>query len=121
MIDNKFMSASIEDLIRNPGKYGAPTFEEFSKNPDKYRKSEEAMLTTAEKGSKTIKGITKHIYYVDGIKCESVEHAQRIMSTMGLRQDDLQLAINLEDLGNHKIQAHVYFKRKPNLILPEGM
>lgn len=121
MDSNKFMHASIDDLIRNPTKYGAPTFQEFCSNPEKYRKNKEALMSSADNGSKHIQGIKSHIYYVEGIKCSSPEQAQRIMADRGLTEDDLKLSVELEDLGNHEIRAHVHFKRKSNLILPEGM
>lgn len=121
MDSSKFMEASIEDLIRNPGKYGAPTFQEFCANPDKYRKNKEAMISSADAGSRNISGIKKHLYYVDGYKCSTPEEAQQAMKNMGLSEDDLKLSVELEDMGNHEIRAHVHFKRKSNLILPEGI
>ena len=122
MLDNrKFMESQIEDLIRDPGKYGAPTFAEFCRNPDKYRKNKEQTLITADGGSKVVQGIQKHKYSVEGVECESLEQAQRIISDMGLKQEELEFGVNLEDVGNHKIVAHVNFRRKSKLILPEGM
>ena len=34
---HKFSDATLQDLVDNPTKFGVPTFEEFSKNPEKYR------------------------------------------------------------------------------------
>jgi len=118
---NNFMHLTIEDIIANPKKYGAPTFEEFKKNPEKFRRSKEALITSADGGTKNIKGIKRHTYKVDGIKCESPEHCQRTMIERGLTEKDLNLTVELEDMKNGEIVAHVHFKRKTNLILPEGM
>lgn len=115
-----FQEATIEDLLANPHKFGIPTFEEFSRNPKRWRKSAEHALETAEKGSTTITGIKAHQYYVEGVECESLEQAQRIMGDMGYRSDEVEFGVNLEDLKNGQIKAHVYFRKKQGLILPQG-
>ena len=95
--------------------------DEKKKNPEKFRKSKEALITSADGGTKTIRGIKKHTYKVAGVKCDSPEHCQRTMLELGLTEQDLELTVDLEDAKNGEIVAHVHFKRKSNLILPEGM
>lgn len=124
MDTNKFMDADIQDLIRNPTKYGAPTLKEFSANPDRWRKSKEHLFNMIDNGSKQISGIQKIIVYIDGVKCNSPEHAQRVMEDMGLEMNHLEPKPELEDIGNHKAILHCYLVLKPEfkskLILPEG-
>lgn len=119
---DKFTDAELDDLIENPAKYGAPSWEEFQKHPEKFRKRKDHLFAVADASSKKLgKVITKQVYWMDGVKCDTPEKAQETMYNLGITPDELQLKIDLEDIGGQKAIAHIYFKRKSNLILPEGM
>lgn len=122
-MSSKFTSeTTVQDIFNNPADYGAPSFAEFKRNPDKFRKGKEHLFAQGDKGSKILgKVIQKHIYYMDGVKCENLEHAQRIMGDMGIDPDTLEMRIGLEDIGQQKAIAHVHYRPKRNIILPEDI
>lgn len=122
-MSSKFTSeTTVQDIFNNPKEYGAPTFAEFKRNPDKYRKSKEHLFAQGDAGSKILgKVIQKHIYYMDGVKCNNVEHAQRVMQDMGIDPDSLEMRIGLENIGGHKAIAHVHYRPKRQIILPEDI
>lgn len=74
---------------------GVPSFEEFEKDPDKYRKkfygSEDDTLAWDDKGSTILKGkVKKHHYEVEGYKCKNLEEVQRVAHNMGYKMSDLK-------------------------------
>lgn len=76
---------TVDDVLANPGKFGVPTFEEFSKNPAKYRDSVQARLGRIDKSSVTLNGlIEKQTYKVAGYECKTLEEAERIAKNEGI-------------------------------------
>lgn len=64
---------------------GFPTFEEFSKNPDKYRDTLDNVMERIDNGPKQYRtNLEKTVYYFETYKCDSLEQAQRIASEEGL-------------------------------------
>lgn len=123
MDSSKFTKeTTVTDIFQNPHYYGVPSFQEFCKNPNLLRKSKEHLFETFENQvGKLGHIIQKKIWWMDGVKCDSPEQAQRIMADKGLKEDDLQVAAELEDIGGQKANLHVRFKRKTHLILPGDM
>jgi hypothetical protein len=69
---------------------GFPTFDEFKKNPDKWRRDKEEMFVAIDRGS-SVKTDKKQIYYwKDLYRCSSLEQAQRIALDEGYTASDLQ-------------------------------
>lgn len=122
-MNSKFTSeTTVQDILENPHDYGAPTFKEFCRNPDKFRKRKDHLFAQGDAGSKLLgKVVQKHIYYMDGVKCESIEHAQRVMEDKGIDPSNLEMKIGLENIGGHKANAHVHYRPKRQIILPEDI
>lgn len=75
---------------------GVPTFQEFEKNPDKYREKfygrEDDTLAWDDKGSTMLKDkVKKHIYEVEGYKCKTLEDVQRVAHNMGYKMNELKV------------------------------
>lgn len=52
------------DMMINPKKFGLPTFEEFKKNPSKYKLSDTHWLDVADKGQTLLKNVREHHYKI---------------------------------------------------------
>jgi len=67
-----------------------PTFDEFRKNPDKWRRSKDEIWEGIDRGS-IVQSDKKQIYYwKDRYVCNSLEQAQRIAQEEGYSGSDLQ-------------------------------
>lgn len=76
---------SFDELLADPAKFGAPTFDEFRKSPDSYMKKEDQILERADAGSKVMRdNVRHHLYELCGIKCESPEQLERIAKDEGI-------------------------------------
>jgi hypothetical protein len=82
--------SSLEDseLMRNPNKFGVPTFEEFCRNPEKFTGRWDQKFQEVDRGSQWLgKVATRHIYEVEGTRCRSLEEVERVAKEKGI---DLQ-------------------------------
>lgn len=130
MVENKtvniFENATMEDIIRDPHKYGAPTMEEYWEDPEKFKRyfTEDGKMGLYDKGPDILKNVViKQICFVNGYKCETLEKAQQVANSENI---DLRFITGVEliPIDNGKAEQHLFFnKKKENrgrLILPPG-
>jgi len=114
MLDvNELSKVDIGDLAANPKKYGMPTLEEFSRNPELYKNSisPDEIMAQIDKGSQTLnRHVTSHEYYVGDYRCESLESAERLMKEMGVTVTTSNMKPEIIDLGAGKCKIRVTFK-----------
>lgn len=80
----------VADLMKNPDQHGFCTFEQFRKNPDKWRENPEQSLASIEDGGTMFKDrIRKMKYEFEGYACESVEGVQNLSRQMGFLDKDI--------------------------------
>lgn len=104
-------STTIEDLMANPHAYGIPSFEDYQRNPGKWKMSS----SNAEAGMESItsgpqqfrKDLNKIILKVHGKEMPE-EHIERALSDFGFGLEDI-------DLGNRKSRL-----KKDIQMLPQG-
>ena len=78
------------DFIKNPDKYGFCTFEQFRKNPSKWRARPEQALESIEGAGTLYKSqIRKMTYELEGYRCDTLEDVQSQAGQMGFRDQDL--------------------------------
>lgn len=104
----------MEDLLNNPKAYGLPTFEEFSKNPERWRKAAEDIFSQVDIGSVLgLKNrVANHTYEVSGYKCKTLEECERIALNEGWDLKQLEVCPEIIPLGGDKCEIHVVFKQK---------
>lgn len=111
----------IDDILANPRAYGMPTFEEFSRNPDKYRKQRDELFATIEDGAKTDlrKVVRRHRYKFGEYTVDSIEKLQAVLTDEGLTEDTVTWkpqVIPLQD-GSGKCDILHEITRKSRLIV----
>ena len=73
------------ELVRNPEKFGAPSFDEFKKNYQRYVGSNDETLASVDNADTKLKGITKRILYeIEGYRAKSLEEVERIAAAQGI-------------------------------------
>lgn len=128
MQSNSKVPETIEEIMLDPHRYGMPTFDEFRKDPDKYRISRDDLLARADNSSTSDlrKFIRKQVYIWDNKHVvDSLEQLERICKEEGFEQHDLDMRpqiIPCSGVDKGKCDVAIVFvpKRKGNLILPYG-
>ena len=104
----------MEDLLNNPKAYGLPTFQEFCKDPDRWRKSADKVLGAVDIGS--VGGLKKFVaeqtYEVAGYKCKTLEECQRVAQNEGLSIESMEMKPEVYKLGGDKYGILVSFIKK---------
>lgn len=111
-MESKFKEVTIHDIIADPKKYGAPTFEEFCRNPDRYRGRDDDALASADRGSAVINSVQKHIYEIEGIRCKTLEQVERVANGMGIPLKELDYRAELIPLPGQTSEILVRFVSK---------
>jgi hypothetical protein len=106
------LMANAED-IKEAVKLGAPTFEEYCKNP-KWRErlygKPDQLFGAVDRGSENLQlYVQKHRYQLDGYECKSLEEVERVALSQGLDPWKLKIQPELVDLGGRKCDLLVRF------------
>lgn len=105
----------MQEIIANPHKFGAPTFEEFARDKDKYLGREDDILKTAFEGAHILKKsnlVRKHIYKIFGYTAKSEDHVWQIMKNEGYSPLDFEIKPELTKAGNGQYDVIVDFTLK---------
>lgn len=98
---------------------GFPSFDEFAKNPDKYRKRSDELFVAMDNGSQTElrKEIRGEKYIFDGYKVDTIEQLERILFEEDLKEADIvwKPALRVDHTGRKEV-VH-YIERKNKIIL----
>ena len=109
-----------DDILENPQHYGMPSFEEFRKNPDKFRErwhgKTDDVLGCVSNGS-TLDGLKSRLdkdeYYIWGYKARNLEEVERIAKAEGVRLNVLEPIPELIPTGhNGEAKMKVTFMTK---------
>ena len=105
----------LEMVLNNPSKYGLPTFDEFCKKPELLLGRDDEQLGSVDGGSKFVKEISKHVYFLEGYKCENLEEVERMAGNMGYAIRDLDWIPELRHGSNGKYINEIRFFHKSNM------
>lgn len=110
-----FADATLSDIVANPKKYGAPTFEEYSRDPSAYRMDWAAV---ADNGSRLLsKNQVKQKYKIFGYVVDTIEEADVIASDKGFVLSEMTIHPELRDQGGQKYDVEVEFR--PKVVISE--
>jgi hypothetical protein len=108
---------SIEELEQNPNKFGAPTFEQFRANKERYMGRYDDVVASIDSGDKLLGCRQK--YYVENYRVESLEHAERLCADMGASiHDSNAWALDPQVVPDSSVTGYhleVNFRLKKNL------
>jgi hypothetical protein len=109
----KIQRATNFDVANDPHKFGAPTFEEFKRNREKYMGRDDDTLESAEKGSQTLKKYVKrYLYEIEGYRCRTLDEVDRVATSQGIPIKDLDYRPTVVPLGGGKFDILVKFISK---------
>lgn len=111
-MDSRFKEVKIEDIIADPNKFGAPTFEQFCKNPERFRGRPDDILSSADRGSSIISSVQKQIYEIEGVRCKTLEEVERVAGDMGISLKELDYRAELIPLPGQNSEILVRFVSK---------
>lgn len=107
-----------EQIIANPTKYGLPTFEDFAKNPDKWREAKDELFRSAD-GSiiAARQGLRKQTYEFEGYRANSLEEVERMCEQEGVAINSLEMRPHVIPVSAGVFDLLVHFRRKPSGII----
>lgn len=85
-----WQSADFDEIMSNPEKFGAPTFEQFKANRDKWLGRWDDKFAEVDRGSRMPglgRMIKKYKYQVEHYTCDSLEECEKVALSLGI---DLQ-------------------------------
>lgn len=105
-------SLELEHVLRDPGKFGAPTFQEFCRDPDKWRQGGDRLFRSISNGGMINQFLKSMEYEFMGYKTKSLEEIERIAKNEGYEIRDLEMLPQFVDVGRDKGKLLVRFKVK---------
>jgi hypothetical protein len=78
-----FRDADMDDVLEDPTKFGAPSFDDFKKNREKWLGRDDEALGLADKGSGWA-FVKKHIYEIEGYRCKTLEEVEHVALCQGI-------------------------------------
>lgn len=113
---------TVQDIMENPSAFGAPTFDEFKRNREKWIGREDELLGYVDSGSGLLQSVVRRYKYsfipiVMGLRgreisCKGLEEVERMAIEHGTRLKDLDISPNMEQDGGGKYLVHVRFFAK---------
>lgn len=102
-----------DDILEDPKAFGMPTFEEFTKNREKYLGRDEESLEQVDKGGINVRKVTqRHIYEIEGYRCKTLEEVQKVAGSMGIDLKKLDYRPQFIPCGAGKWDLKVVFVSK---------
>lgn len=97
---------------------GFPTFDEYSKDPDKYRETWEEVISSIDHGPELLREVTKgkHVLSVVGKKVSTIGQMIRVAKDMGFDLKKMTYTVNLENVGGGKYVHHINLVPKKEFI-----
>jgi hypothetical protein len=109
-----FANATLEDIAKDPRKYGAPTYEEYVRNRSRYQAQTANLFDVADNGTSNLKMVLKgYRYEIDGYKCDTLEEVERVAKSQGYSEEDLEMLPEVIPLGGGWCDILVRFRHKP--------
>lgn len=109
------INTQLIEILATPEKFGAPTFEQFAKDPEKYLGRDDDLLLTASEGAHGLKQsnlVGKHYYKIFGYSAKTEEHVWRIMKDEGYTPRDFEIKPELVKTLAGQYDIHVDFVLK---------
>lgn len=109
----RFVDNNLQEIIQNPNKFGAPTFEEFKRNRQKFVGRDDDSLAIVDKGSHNLQRVVEnHIYEIEGFRCKNLEEVERIAGDYGIPLRELDYRPELIPQGGGKAKMLIKFVSK---------
>ena len=104
----------MDDVTDFLKKVGFPSFDEFSRNVEKYMGRDDDRLSEVDRGhTDAIKTVVKRqVYEIEGYKCKTLEEVERIAKDRGIPLRELDYRPQLIPLGAGKADVLVRFVSK---------
>lgn len=107
-----------EKFEKDPSSVGFCTFEEYRKNPDKWRFKTDQLLTSLDDGIRNEKlkqQIAGTKFFMEGYRCDSIEKVEALATDMGVPRKEIVVGgIVREKTDNGKFYLNIHMMSKSN-------
>jgi len=103
----------------NPERFGIPAFDEFKKDPDKYRKRPDDLFASADASTQTFREVLRkqRYFWKNEYEANSLEEIERICREEGISYDSLNMCPAVVPVEAGKFDIFVSFWPKEPLIV----
>lgn len=106
-----------QQILADPKRFGAPTFEEFVKDPEKYLGKRDDFFVSAEDGAVLLKQsnlVKDQLYCLGNNKTDSLEEFSRWLQDEGIDVRNIEWCPELEKVegGQYRILVGIKLKNK---------
>lgn len=117
---------TLDDMLSVLVPAGFPTFDEFRRNPDKYRDRPEQLFESAEASTQTFRrAVVKQKYcWRNTYPCDSLEQIERIAREEGFNVNDLEMqpgVISKTGTNRDQVEITVHFWPKDEFAAMGGV
>lgn len=92
---------------------GAPSFEDFKKNREKWVGKDDDNLGQVDAGSQNInRYVQRHVYEIEGYRCETLEEVERVARNQGIPVRELDYKPEVLPQSGYKCDLLVKFVPK---------
>jgi len=104
----------MKDIVEDPKKYGAPSFEDFCKDPDSYTKALDDVLAATDDSLKSHRQLLRRQkYFYEGYECRTLEEVEKCALNDGINtKEDLDCLPQWVDVVGGEFDLYVKFQRK---------
>lgn len=107
---------TIQDLLADPNKFGAPTFEQYKANSEKYKAiSKGSVIDNGIQSAELRNIIDEQIYFVNGHRCDTLEKVEEVAKDFGydLNSGNIPYSPEIQDKGGGKYKLVISFNLPP--------
>jgi len=102
-----------EEILQDPTKFGAPTFEEFSRCPEKYLGRDDDALSSVDNVDSCLKNRMKKVRFeIEGFRCRTIEEVERVALANGIPVRELDYTGHLIPQGGGEFDVLIKFISK---------
>lgn len=104
-------ATTMDDLMANPKAFGLPSFDDFKRNPQLYRRKSDDSMAILDRGPTKFRGdLQKVKYKINGVECGSQEMAETAILDAGYTLEDLEI-------GREGSQSRLKYEMR---MIPQG-
>ena len=101
---------TINDILSDPAKYGAPTYMDYISNPGRWSTDNLALVDQSTQQLRQV--LKSQVYTVFGVKCKTLERAESIAQEHGHKLRDMVPQPQVIPVGGGYCEINVVFAPK---------
>lgn len=117
----RISTASYDEIMESPNKFGFPTFDEYKKTHENWLGRDDDKLASGDKGGEIVNRFArKFIHEIEGYRTSKIEEVERIAKDHGIPIRELEYKPEFLPLGAGKADVLVKWMSKADRLRREA-